>query len=162
MSTGLPIEISSSMKGQSYISFCRLDIDIHRYDMKFRKMQKAVHLEMINHCCMHSYIYLSIQDLQGDILCQEHMISIIIQYPGEFYGLIIVYLIFPCSWFLNSASLNLLGISLTFIYMKNGITRSDGVVLKFKLSLREIGQLTVYVIHVSHIICSLEFHIFSI
>ncbi|KAL5976033.1 DNA topoisomerase 6 subunit B [Asimina triloba] len=34
MSTGLPIEISSSMKGQSYISFCRLDIDIHRYDEK--------------------------------------------------------------------------------------------------------------------------------
>lgn len=32
MSTGLPIEISSSMKAQSYISFCRLDIDIHRYD----------------------------------------------------------------------------------------------------------------------------------
>lgn len=30
MSTGLPIEISSSMKAQSYISFCRLDIDIHR------------------------------------------------------------------------------------------------------------------------------------
>ncbi|KAF6158725.1 hypothetical protein GIB67_040239 [Kingdonia uniflora] len=30
MSTGLPIEISSSMKGQSYSSFCRLDIDIHR------------------------------------------------------------------------------------------------------------------------------------
>ncbi|XP_015875948.1 DNA topoisomerase 6 subunit B [Ziziphus jujuba] len=30
MSTGLPMEISSSMKGQSYISFCRLDIDIHR------------------------------------------------------------------------------------------------------------------------------------
>lgn len=31
MSTGLPIEISSSMKSQSYTSFCRLDIDIHRY-----------------------------------------------------------------------------------------------------------------------------------
>lgn len=31
MSTGLPIEISSSMKGQGYTSFCRLDIDIHRY-----------------------------------------------------------------------------------------------------------------------------------
>lgn len=31
MSTGLPIEISSSMKDQSYTSFCRLDIDIHRY-----------------------------------------------------------------------------------------------------------------------------------
>ncbi|XP_050371531.1 DNA topoisomerase 6 subunit B [Argentina anserina] len=30
MSTGLPIDISSSMKGQSYSSFCRLDIDIHR------------------------------------------------------------------------------------------------------------------------------------
>ncbi|CAH9094688.1 unnamed protein product [Cuscuta europaea] len=30
MSTGLPIEIMSSMKGQSYTSFCRLDIDIHR------------------------------------------------------------------------------------------------------------------------------------
>lgn len=32
MSTGLPIEISSSMRGQSYTSFCRLDIDIHQYD----------------------------------------------------------------------------------------------------------------------------------
>lgn len=31
MSTGLPIDISSSMSGQSYISFCRLDIDIHKY-----------------------------------------------------------------------------------------------------------------------------------
>ncbi|OMP04162.1 hypothetical protein COLO4_09893 [Corchorus olitorius] len=30
MSTGLPIEISSSMKSQNYVSFCRLDIDIHR------------------------------------------------------------------------------------------------------------------------------------
>ncbi|XP_027077675.1 DNA topoisomerase 6 subunit B isoform X3 [Coffea arabica] len=30
MSTGLPIEITSSMKGQNYTSFCRLDIDIHR------------------------------------------------------------------------------------------------------------------------------------
>uniref|UniRef100_A0A5B6YH47 DNA topoisomerase 6 subunit B n=2 Tax=Davidia involucrata TaxID=16924 RepID=A0A5B6YH47_DAVIN len=30
MSTGLPIEISSAMKEQNYISFCRLDIDIHR------------------------------------------------------------------------------------------------------------------------------------
>ncbi|KAL3647620.1 DNA topoisomerase 6 subunit B [Castilleja foliolosa] len=30
MSTGLPIEILSSMKGQKYSSFCRLDIDIHR------------------------------------------------------------------------------------------------------------------------------------
>lgn len=31
MSTGIPIEISSSMRGQSYTSFCRLDIDIHQY-----------------------------------------------------------------------------------------------------------------------------------
>ncbi|KAK8545085.1 hypothetical protein V6N12_025935 [Hibiscus sabdariffa] len=30
MSTGLPIDISSSMRGQNYISFCRMDIDIHR------------------------------------------------------------------------------------------------------------------------------------
>ncbi|XP_057539077.1 DNA topoisomerase 6 subunit B [Amaranthus tricolor] len=30
MSTGLPIEISSAMKGQNYQTFCRLDIDIHR------------------------------------------------------------------------------------------------------------------------------------
>jgi len=30
MSTGLPIEIKSSMKGQHYVSFCRLDIDIHK------------------------------------------------------------------------------------------------------------------------------------
>ncbi|XP_058071172.1 DNA topoisomerase 6 subunit B isoform X2 [Magnolia sinica] len=30
MSTGLPIEIHSSMRGQNYVSFCRLDIDIHR------------------------------------------------------------------------------------------------------------------------------------
>lgn len=30
MSTGLPIEIYSSMRGQNFISFCRLDIDIHR------------------------------------------------------------------------------------------------------------------------------------
>ncbi|KAL2940882.1 DNA topoisomerase 6 subunit B [Bienertia sinuspersici] len=30
MSTGLPIEISSAMKGQNFVTFCRLDIDIHR------------------------------------------------------------------------------------------------------------------------------------
>ncbi|KAL9272640.1 DNA topoisomerase 6 subunit B-like protein [Drosera capensis] len=30
MSTGLPIEIKSAMQGQAYLSFCRLDIDIHR------------------------------------------------------------------------------------------------------------------------------------
>ncbi|XP_008782884.2 DNA topoisomerase 6 subunit B [Phoenix dactylifera] len=30
MSTGLPIEIASAMRGQNYTSFCRLDIDIHR------------------------------------------------------------------------------------------------------------------------------------
>ncbi|XP_020574924.1 DNA topoisomerase 6 subunit B [Phalaenopsis equestris] len=30
MSTGLPIEISSAMRGQNYTSFCRLDIDIHK------------------------------------------------------------------------------------------------------------------------------------
>ncbi|KAB1210356.1 DNA topoisomerase 6 subunit B [Morella rubra] len=36
MSTGLPIEISSSMKGQNYTSFCRLDIDIHRKNVTIR------------------------------------------------------------------------------------------------------------------------------
>ncbi|KAH9741021.1 DNA topoisomerase 6 subunit B [Citrus sinensis] len=30
MSTGLPIEISSSMRSHNFISFCKLDIDIHR------------------------------------------------------------------------------------------------------------------------------------
>ncbi|KAK4737075.1 hypothetical protein R3W88_000772 [Solanum pinnatisectum] len=30
MSTGLPIEITSSMNSQNYTSFCRLDIDIHK------------------------------------------------------------------------------------------------------------------------------------
>lgn len=30
MSTGLPIDIKSAMKGQKYVSLCRLDIDIHR------------------------------------------------------------------------------------------------------------------------------------
>uniref|UniRef100_A0A0E0B0P9 DNA topoisomerase VI subunit B transducer domain-containing protein n=1 Tax=Oryza glumipatula TaxID=40148 RepID=A0A0E0B0P9_9ORYZ len=33
MSTGLPIEIKSSMKGQNFISFCRLDIDIHNKNL---------------------------------------------------------------------------------------------------------------------------------
>ena len=37
MSTGLPIEISSSMRDQDYMSFCRLDIDIHRYDLNIIK-----------------------------------------------------------------------------------------------------------------------------
>ncbi|KAK4482400.1 hypothetical protein RD792_009555 [Penstemon davidsonii] len=36
MSTGLPIEILSSMKGQNYTSFCRLDIDIHRKNVTVR------------------------------------------------------------------------------------------------------------------------------
>ncbi|KAL6586852.1 DNA topoisomerase 6 subunit B [Orobanche minor] len=35
MSTGLPVQIFSSMKGQTYSSFCKLDIDIHR-NRKFR------------------------------------------------------------------------------------------------------------------------------
>ncbi|XP_047317906.1 DNA topoisomerase 6 subunit B [Impatiens glandulifera] len=30
MSTGLPIEISSAMKGQNFVTLCKLDIDIHR------------------------------------------------------------------------------------------------------------------------------------
>lgn len=34
MSTGLPIEIASSMRGQNFKSFCKLDIDIHKYVSK--------------------------------------------------------------------------------------------------------------------------------
>lgn len=33
MSTGLPIEIWSARKGQGYISYYKLDIDIHRWDL---------------------------------------------------------------------------------------------------------------------------------
>ncbi|KAK6164231.1 hypothetical protein DH2020_001095 [Rehmannia glutinosa] len=36
MSTGLPIEIFSSMKGQNYSTFCRLDIDIHSKNVTVR------------------------------------------------------------------------------------------------------------------------------
>ncbi|CAL5400362.1 unnamed protein product [Camellia sinensis] len=39
MSTGLPIDISSSMKGQNYSSFCKLDIDIHRTFLTFTYMK---------------------------------------------------------------------------------------------------------------------------
>lgn len=38
------------------------------------------------------------------------------------------------------------GTYLMFIIMKNGIARIGGTVLKSKLLLREIGQLTVYVL----------------
>ncbi|XP_015161050.1 DNA topoisomerase 6 subunit B-like isoform X2 [Solanum tuberosum] len=33
MSTGLSIEIKSSMNSENYTSFCRLDIDIYKYEM---------------------------------------------------------------------------------------------------------------------------------
>lgn len=42
MSTGLPIEILSSMKGQTYTSFCRLDIDIHRYNDHYIEVFQAI------------------------------------------------------------------------------------------------------------------------
>ncbi|CAL5411089.1 unnamed protein product [Camellia sinensis] len=41
MSTGLPIDISSSMKGQNYSSFCKLDIDIHRTFLTFTYMKNG-------------------------------------------------------------------------------------------------------------------------
>ncbi|CAL5404684.1 unnamed protein product [Camellia sinensis] len=41
MSTGLPIDISSSMTGQNYSSFCRLDIDIHRTFLTFTYMKNG-------------------------------------------------------------------------------------------------------------------------
>lgn len=92
MSTGLPIEISSSMRNQNYISFCRLDIDIHRYDFKYYKWLD-ISTPPPNKQTIHSF----------------------------------------------------LGIYLMYIYMKNERTRNAGMELKFKLLLRETGQLTVYV-----------------
>lgn len=46
----------------------------------------------------------------------------------------------------NGVSLKLSGIFLMFMYMKNGIARIGGMELRSKLSLREIGQLIVYVL----------------
>lgn len=97
MSTGLPIEISSSMKSQNYISFCRLDIDIHRYDSKLN---------------------------DRDVVYSSN--------GGVFYLLMVL--------------VSILGTSLTFIYMKSETTRRGGMELKSKLLLKEIGQLTVYVV----------------
>ena len=34
MSTGLPIEVHSARKGQSFISYYKLDIDIHRWEQQ--------------------------------------------------------------------------------------------------------------------------------
>ncbi|KAI4383681.1 hypothetical protein MLD38_009489 [Melastoma candidum] len=45
MSTGLPIEISSSTRGQNYTSFCRLDIDIHRNIPHVHLHEKRANLE---------------------------------------------------------------------------------------------------------------------
>ncbi|WMV08019.1 hypothetical protein MTR67_001404 [Solanum verrucosum] len=42
MSTGLPIEITSSMNSQNYTSFCRLDIDIHKYITVLRLLFRNV------------------------------------------------------------------------------------------------------------------------
>ncbi|PIN23541.1 DNA topoisomerase (ATP-hydrolyzing) [Handroanthus impetiginosus] len=45
MSTGLPIEILSSMKGQTYSSFCRLDIDINRNIPHIHVHEKRTNVE---------------------------------------------------------------------------------------------------------------------
>lgn len=46
MSTGLPIEILSSMKSQSYTSFCRLDIDINKYGIHIFDLQSGILLDL--------------------------------------------------------------------------------------------------------------------
>lgn len=60
MSTGLPIEITSSMKGQNYVSYCRLDIDIHKYVLigglivcndSFSHSMVIMHFKYILHSC---------------------------------------------------------------------------------------------------------------
>jgi hypothetical protein len=47
MSTGLPIEISSSMKSQNYVTFCRLDIDIHRYPSEYMSSFSKADINLI-------------------------------------------------------------------------------------------------------------------
>ncbi|KAF3683479.1 DNA topoisomerase 6 subunit B [Capsicum annuum] len=46
MSTGLPIEIASSMKSQNYTSFCRLDIDIHKYITALHLFRNVPHIHV--------------------------------------------------------------------------------------------------------------------
>lgn len=48
-------------------------------------------------------------------------------------------------------SLKFLGTFLIFMHMKNKRTKTNGMELKYKLLLREIGPLIAYVLHYSHL-----------
>lgn len=103
MSTGLPIDIYSAMQGQNYISFCRLDIDIHKYGF-FKHISRNI-----------SYIFF-------------------------LYVSFIKHLLFEL---MLEISFDCVEIFLIFMYMKSGTTMIDGMEQKFKLQLKEIGQLIV-------------------
>lgn len=125
MSTGLPIDISSSMKGQNYNSFCRLDIDIHRYELNMG--QSWISYPLGPQVCTVYTIYLHQGSLMILILAvKKYSLSSLLTIIRSFF--------------------QLSGTYLMFIIMKNGIARIGGTVLKSKLLLREIGQLTVYVL----------------
>lgn len=65
MSTGLPIEILSSMKGQNYTSFCRLDIDIHRYEKYGQtKIKSFLHICVVFMCEVFFYEVLGHMNLR--------------------------------------------------------------------------------------------------
>lgn len=52
MSTGLPIEILSSMTRQSFSSFCRLDIDINKYDWYILGLHYVILFDLSWHWCL--------------------------------------------------------------------------------------------------------------
>jgi len=68
MSTGLPIEIASAMKGQNYISFCRLDIDIHRYASVI--LISILILQLLSSTCMFKFPYLLLTE--NSLHTQKH------------------------------------------------------------------------------------------
>jgi hypothetical protein len=88
MSTGLPIEISSAMKGQNYVSFCRLDIDIHRYDLIILKDTKLLQSNIYEfHICVYklSYFYICVY---------RHVLHDILMFYMKFYALFLEIYIF--------------------------------------------------------------------
>ncbi|GAB2285614.1 DNA topoisomerase 6 subunit B [Dionaea muscipula] len=60
MSTGLPMEITSAMQGQAYLSFSRLDIDIHRKNVTIRFARRT---DVMPQVSMETKYHLSAIDL---------------------------------------------------------------------------------------------------
>lgn len=88
MSTGLPIEISSSMKGQNFVSFCRLDIDIHRYDLIILKDTKLLQSNIyVFHICVYKFSYFK-------ICAYRHVLYDILMFYMKFYVLFLEIFIF--------------------------------------------------------------------